>query len=857
MRASLLLLAPFFACCAAQCASVSSSVRDCEPTSNLAPNLFKQPVRLNWDSWATSQLATMVAAILLKEQLGLEVELVPGSGQGAAEVYEAVATGAVHAAFEMWPGGKEDYFRRFASFDKCSGRGARAFNTSITARSGIFEACSRDPTIKLRRCISADIIDSPPTLDAVLATARGLAHFASPGASGAAAVQKQCVDGLFACDANGVWTPSHCVGQNCSAKILHIAPDYDKGLVEGFVSDLRLPVTVVYMGREGHHDAFWEAYTKRSGALFYYYSPSIPPHGIPIEHLPRAEVRPASDFPRSVLQKLAWAGLEDEDNFGLDVIAFVESFALGTVDYAELAATYDFAQDVHVSACTWVKNNRAKWEPWISLPQRQATKFDWWNTCVFRGNGHSILCHGGCTVLAFVQPIMCALLGLLSCCWRPKRRRTAEELKPAVASIIADVRNHDSSQAVLHVAKSKMEVVEAMISPEYAKRNAFLEAHRSPPIAIQHVRTLSGFCQSNVDPAMQRPPNYAAARADTSATRTAMILYFFCSGAMLKMFVQCFCFALLSSSLGTIFWIMLKYEAYHVDPHAFSEGAHATQIGTFGHSFSSSASAFNSVTSSFKFFPSFLMLGYVGFTVNRWRSFLNLGYSIQGRIHDVSLMVGGGIVDPSDMKCRQLAFNVYRYLVLVHILLYKEKTPWLQALSMDDFVVLGLLTDAEKQFIMASKNKMRDTGLAMLSAEIQLGLNHGLIHTSCTVTCLDQLARLRGKMAAYHDMFTVNQPNVFASLMFVVVDMLVYLFIVGSSYTMFVFELGCFQHYVFVFAAFLTLPWICCMDMINVVRDPYSSYADMFNVDSLMGSSEQVAFHNLRVRFDFPVKEAQ
>merc|ERR1712014_507081 len=130
---------------------------------------------------------------------------------------------------------------------------------------------------------------------------------------------------------------------------------------------------------------------------------------------------------------------------------------------------------------------------------------------------------------------------------------------------------------------------------------------------------------------------------------------------------------------------------------------------------------------------------------------------------------------------------------------------------MDNLVSLGLLTDVEARCLIPAQNKMRDTVLAWLSQEIQRALRTGLIHTSCAVTCLDQLARLRGKMAAFHDTFTLNQPNMFASLMTVVVDMLVLLFVIGSPFTMFVYDVGCFQYWAVIFAFCLSSPWTCCM----------------------------------------------
>merc|ERR1719401_2600264 len=89
------------------------------------------------------------------------------------------------------------------------------------------------------------------------------------------------------------------------------------------------------------------------------------------------------------------------------------------------------------------------------------------------------------------------------------------------------------------------------------------------------------------------------------------------------------------------------------------------------------------------------------------------------------------------------------------------------------------------------------------------------------------------------------------------VDMLVLLFVCGAPFTEFIYEIGCFQWYVFLMSAFLVLPWICCMKMTDIITNPFVAGQDLFNFCSLMASSEQVTFHNLRVAFDFdlPVED--
>ena len=70
-----------------------------------------------------------------------------------------------------------------------------------------------------------------------------------------------------------------------------------------------------------------------------------------------------------------------------------------------------------------------------------------------------------------------------------------------------------------------------------------------------------------------------------------------------------------------------------------------------------------------QFFPIFLLIGFLNYYVNRWSLFMKLGYSIQGRMQDVGLLVGGGLTDVPE--ARKSAFKIYRLLNLAHMLTYK------------------------------------------------------------------------------------------------------------------------------------------------------------------------------------------
>ena len=101
-------------------------------------------------------MVTAAAAIVLSERLGFDVEL--NSGRTSKETYEALASGEVHAAMEMWPVSNRETFKKYVAENRSSSIHYYPYAT-LFGRSGIFETCSRtssDPDMS--RCSSgADV----------------------------------------------------------------------------------------------------------------------------------------------------------------------------------------------------------------------------------------------------------------------------------------------------------------------------------------------------------------------------------------------------------------------------------------------------------------------------------------------------------------------------------------------------------------------------------------------------------------------------------------------------------------------------------------------------------------------------
>ena len=89
--------------------------------------------------------------------------------------------------------------------------------------------------------------------------------------------------------------------------------------------------------------------------------------------------------------------------------------------------------------------------------------------------------------------------------------------------------------------------------------------------------------------------------------------------------------------------------------------------------------------------------------VDRWRKWMVNSHTLQARLHDIGLTVGGSVATPVDLETRKGLFSVYRHLNVIHALCYKIHHPALRskAIEPEDLLVrLGLLTGNELRGLM-------------------------------------------------------------------------------------------------------------------------------------------------------------
>lgn len=405
-----------------------------------------------------------------------------------------------------------------------------------------------------------------------------------------------------------------------------------------------------------------------------------------------------------------------------------------------------------------------------------------------------------------------------------------------------------TEQPVLKKSPSMMERVwEGYLSRSgnYGKRVEFVQQLYSVPNALSHKRTFEAFKKSNVDDGMKMPPQFGPIRWSASLDRSTLFPYLiFSEGDGLKpVLLRALALGLFSGAVSTYIYMLIKWETYRLDHVSYARNAPADFDGSYSQLVYETGKKISSLITAFKFFPSFLALGYVGYAIQRWRSFQATCYSIQGALCNVSLMVGGSLVDPSSPESKQLAFRVYRYLQVIHLLVYKDRNAWYKLLRMEDFETMGLLTAEEIRVLKPADNKMIEAMVSWILRDCLQAVEKNILTAGFKAMIV---AKIRSEVSAFNNLFAVGQPNLWAALMKLVCDCLILMFVLGSSFESFLYQLGPFQTYCVVFSIFLSVPWLCAQRLVTVLADPFSSHHDMFNTDSLVANAERATFMNLR-----------
>jgi len=85
--------------------------------------------------------------------------------------------------------------------------------------------------------------------------------------------------------------------------------------------------------------------------------------------------------------------------------------------------------------------------------------------------------------------------------------------------------------------------------------------------------------------------------------------------------------------------------------------------------------------------------------------------------------------------------------------------------------------------------------------------------------------------------------------MTLVCDLLIVMFVLGNPFSHFIYEMGPFQLYAFLYTLIQTIPYMCANMLVKTLSNPYKGHHDMFNTDSVIAWGERTCFANLRSKF--------
>ena len=369
---------------------------------------------------------------------------------------------------------------------------------------------------------------------------------------------------------------------------------------------------------------------------------------------------------------------------------------------------------------------------------------------------------------------------------------------------------------------------------------------RTAGIFVLHIRRESNFIRNNTNPSLVRPPDGSVENCPMVFSRYALLRCLLKQPMMAKAFIYCAGLAFISGAVGTAYWLDMyrgvigeKSESKTVLISMISVGA-------------------TDFIAQNKLLPTFLLFGLVGQAVMKFKDFLVNMHSLQGRIHDIALQVGGSIKTPNRPETRKLCYKLYRYLNTVHSLCYASTNPCLPQ-QLSQYEDLGLLTAAEIKLLAPMKNKARDSLLPWIGIVInELKRTGGMDWWS-----VDEKAvtALRDICAKHHHLFRRNYPNVWLGFMRFTIDILLLneVFLYPAASLIYSDESLCQGGYDLVFLSwqwctmisvfFMAMLFHVTFVVVQCVSNPFIDSVDFLSSDAVMCSTEQCIFGSIRGSF--------
>jgi len=790
-------------------------------------------LRLMKRSWVSHALVADVAAILLQEVLKFDVEVVQPSNDPPDDVQQ-IAEGHFDANFEFWPQGKLKEFETWTRPEGADGARAHvAEHHQVMGHMGLY-------TMKYT-------VDQHPEAAFYQHLRKPSPLYGPPTVQGEAAADPTdlCQKSEWNCS-NFTWRSPAC-GSSCWGQVLHSRVSYLQGQMEQQIANNGLGLEVTYLTDSSLAFQMWDAFATRRNLLFEYYQPAEGVHGIPGENFVQVEFPPlgtgcrtsnssrpdgplSCELPERPLLKLVSSKLVSNP----DALRFAHVFSLNEEDYKQLFQIWRRSEDTSDAACAWLQQvGYEKYGKWISFSKKIHLFESFPPTEGCFPAFYSFCCLG---VLFFLVSNILPL-GL--------RRQPQNEAKRP-SSDLETLQQRMNMRACKTYVDLSSRMVGCSRKDHVAVKLALLKGRMN---FMNFWRSEEDFCT----PLGQAtaPPDASSALRQLYTTKLQVLIYLFTSG-FLKTCFSAVMYTCLSGAVGALLaQVRLTiYRNEKVDPQLEAQDVYIT--------FLRSMDTVVGILTDFNFLPVFLITYMVGQDVNRWHEWLQKMLSLQGRLHDLVLLLNSSyrlVNDPKvGLQQRKAIYKWYRYVNSIHYLAYLNLVPSVGTsaeAALEDLRIVGLLRQEEVRKIQFASGKVRDTLTSWLGRLWHDELEAGNVQIEENVVFMQKLCDLRGILAGLNDMPSKPPPQMVRIMMVVVTNTLLVLALLGYPTKMYKDSHTCVQFWPLL-ACFLY--FVCYRGMLHIMftldKGPFYAKGECVNVDALLISTERFAFHVFRSAFE-------
>jgi len=643
----------------------------------------------------------------------------------------------------------------------------------------------------------------------------------------------------------------HCLGE-----VLHDYTHYTQGVLEQQIANNALPLSVTYLRQRSKEKEVWEAFAAKRDILFQHHYPSEGIDGVPAEHIIPIQFAPKSYGCNVTEMNIPTGGfscrLESQPLLSVlsptfqsspDAAHFAERFRLDVADYEQLFKLWrETDNDPRAAACKWLQQSgTSKWGAWIRFSNQVRFVAEFPPTA-------------GCFPTAYIFMFLTIGTRLLirlpawSRCLQHKLRQTCKALlKPNWKSTgLTDFT--DIEEGITARARSpKADVTAKLVSYVSEVKTAVLNGIMG---FMSFYRFEDDFCLANGEAKIPPPASSCYRQYYWYHTPVQVLIYIMTSG-LARTACSALTFACATGMVGALLAQVRSTigQNKQIDPTLQDEDWYTLWL--------SNMQTVAEIMGEFKFLPTFFITYMIGQDVSRWLQWLKTMFSVQGRLHDVALVVASSYRKLNDpvvgKEQRQMLFKWYRYLNAIHYLAYFKLVPSVGTSPdqvVHDLRNVGLLKESECQQLFFASAKLRDTLVSWLGTFWHDELERGFVQTVDTDIFMRKVCDLRAILASLADMPDMQTSQLVRVMMVVVTNILLALALVSYPIKMYGDTEQCFQFWPLV-AAYLH--FICYRGMLHVMfvldKGPFYAKGDCVNVDALLVSTERFIFHVFRTSF--------